>query len=141
MSVNSQPTAINENLKTHFLNLYAIALSDLEVDPRELKLLYEFGEERGVPSEEIDALLLHPDEVQFQVPQDILKRVEYLYDFALLIWSDGVVAPDERQLLEKFCLKFGFATENVTQIADFLLEEAEVETPTQDVLSAVEATL
>jgi len=141
MATSDQSVPISETLRAHFLNLYAMALSDLDIDPRELKLLYEFGQERGVPREDIDALLLRPDEVQFEVPQDVLTRVEYLYEFAILIWSDGVVTSDERQLLEKFCLKFGFATENVTQIADYLLDEAEQQTPQGEVLVAVEASL
>ena len=73
-------------VKTHFLNLYAMALSDTSIDTMELDLLYRIGEEKGVSKEEIQKLLLHPNEVNFTIPYDVLEKIEYLYDFARLIW-------------------------------------------------------
>lgn len=118
-----------------------MALSDLSVAPEELELLYSIAERRGVPSDHIKELLLKPQQIEFDVPEDTLTRVEYLYDLARMIWSDGVVEPAEKQLLEKFCLKFGFKSENVTEIVNFLLEESKEGTSIDVLLDTVEQNL
>ena len=48
-------------LKSHFLNLYSIALSDLEVETTELELLYKFGEQRGITKNEINDIIINAD--------------------------------------------------------------------------------
>jgi hypothetical protein len=141
MELPSNKVTIDEEIEGHFLNLYAMALSDLSVAPEELELLYSIGERRGVPGEHIEELLLNPERIEFDVPEDRLTRIEYLYDLALMIWSDGVVDPAEKKLLKKFCLKFGFRSKNVTQIAKFLLEEAKDETSINELLDTVEKNL
>lgn len=119
---------MNERIKSisesHFLNLYSIALSDTEVDTTELIKLYEFGEKRGFDKQAIDELLLNADHVSFTIPDELLKKIELLYEFAQLIWADGRVDEYERTALMKFCFKFGFEKENVEELADFLLDEA-----------------
>lgn len=111
-------------LKSHFLNLYSIALSDLEIDTLELEMLYHFGEERGISKEEIDRIILHPNEVKFTIPEELLEKVELLYDFAKMIWADGKVEEFEKEAMNRFCRLFGFVDEHTDDITNFLLDEA-----------------
>lgn len=124
-------------IESHFLNLFSIALSDTQIDAVELAQLYEFGEKRNVNKESIDALLLNPDKVKFTIPEDLVKKIEYLYEFAVMIWADGRVDDFERDALEKFCFKFGFQKENIKDIVTFLLEEAKNETPFEEIKNQV----
>jgi hypothetical protein len=128
---------MDEVLKSHFLNLYSVALSDCQVDTTELELLYKFGEERGIPKEDIEKVILHPHKVSFTIPEDILKKIEYLYDYARMIWADKKVDPFEEATLIKFCIKFGFEKKNAKGIADFLIEEAKKDTPKAEVFQIV----
>jgi len=128
-------------MQGHFLNLYAMALADLTLDPEELKLLFDFGKRRGIHRDQIEDLLLNPHRIDASVPTDVLNRVRCLYEFAQMIWSDGRVDPAEKALLERFCLAFEFEDDNVTEIVDYLLREAEQGTNVEDVLAAVRQTL
>ncbi len=128
---------LTPELKTHFLNLYHMALSDSQVDVRELETLYRIGEARGVGRTDIDALLLQPGPVNFSPPDTILEKIDCLYDLCLIAWADGVLDEDEKQTLALYCSRFGFREENIATICEFLLEEAARNTPKEQVLSTV----
>lgn len=115
---------MTELLQSHFLNLYAIALSDTQIETIELESLYRIGEERGIEKSEIDQVILHPDKIKFTYPDTLNEKITYLYDLAKIILADGVVDINERKTLELFCNKFGFEEENISSIADFLIESA-----------------
>lgn len=136
-----KPQEIDDNLKSHFLNLYSIALSDTQIDTTELELLYKFGKERGVTQDDIAQIILHPAEVEFTIPDDVLQKIEYLYDFARMIWADKKVDEFEEIALRKFCLKFGFEEQNVPTICEFLIDEAKKETPQEEVIAQVKENL
>lgn len=111
-------------LQSHFLNLYAMALSDTQIDTVELETLYKIGQEKGIEKSEIDQVILNPDKVKFTFPDNLNEKITYLYDFAKIILADGVVDKNERSTLELFCNRFGFEEENITGIADFLIASA-----------------
>ena len=115
---------MTETLKSHFLNLYAIALSDSQIDTVELEVLYNVGQNRGIRRSEIDEIILNPDKVRFAFPETLEEKISYLYDFSKMILADGVVDTNERKTLELFCVRFGFEEGNVPEIANFLIESA-----------------
>lgn len=145
LPMNHQPLASaaseEDVLQNRFLFLYAVALTDLRLDPLELEVLYEIGTRRGMPKEKVDQILLSPHAAQPSVPHEALDRVEYLYDFALMIQADGVIETEERRMLVKLCSVFGFEIDNCAEIAQFLLDKAEAKTPTEDVRVAAAASL
>jgi uncharacterized tellurite resistance protein B-like protein len=125
-------------LHTHFLNLYSMALADSKFDEKEISILYKLGEERGIPKETIDALLLNPPlSENLTLPNSLTEKVEYLYDYAKMILADGVVDEKEVNMLEKFCTKFQFQEENVSTIAQLLIEAARNNTPKNELLNFV----
>lgn len=144
-SVNPDPARLDrstaDDLHDHFLFLYAVALVDLHLDPMELEVLYEVGTRRGVPKERIDQTLLSPHAKRPAIPEDILDRVECLYDFALIVQADEVVEDEERAMLERLCTVFGFEAHNAHGIAEFLLERASSGVSVKDVRSEVSDTL
>lgn len=101
-----------------------MAITDDDFSPLELEMLYGFAEERGIPSEELDKILLSADN-QFVVPESVEKKVEYLYDLACMIWADKKVTVDERNTLMKYCRTFGFVEENIEELAQYLLDSVE----------------
>ena len=129
---------INDSLKSHFLNLYSMALTDTHVDTKELELLYSLGVERGISTQDLQELLLNPQSVTLQIPEPVEEKVEYLYDFARMAAADGKIDEYERIALVKFCRKFGFEEDNLESITDFLLDEALKHTSPADVLELVQ---
>ncbi len=117
---------ITENLKAHFLRLYQMAICDDDFSALELKMLYRCAEERGIPSKNLDEILLNPINFKSSVPQTIEEKVDYLYDLTVMIWADGVVSPNEYSAMQKYVVMFGFLEENVTAIVDYLIEAVRI---------------
>jgi hypothetical protein len=132
---------IDDQVKSHFLNLYAVALTDTQIDTKELQLLFEMGNERGIPKEEIQNIILRPDSFKFTIPIGTIQKMEYLYDFARMAWANGEVDDYERVALRKFCIKFGFLEENIDELVQFLLDEAEKGTSNSQLINIVQQNL
>ncbi len=129
-----QKTKITVELKSHFLRLYQIALSDENFSHLEMQLLYKFAEERGVSNLELDKILTNPVG-ETTIPESLEKRIAYLYDLALMIWADNVVTIDEENTLKKYIQKFNFLDENVDELCEYLLESAKQEKSKQTILN------
>ena len=112
---------ITAELKGHFLSLYQMAISDDNFSPSEWKMLYQFAQERNIPREELDKILLSPSS-KMELPNTVGKRIEYLYDLTLMIWADNIVTEDELITLKKYCRKFEFMEENIEELCQFLIE-------------------
>jgi hypothetical protein len=127
---------ISTELQSHFLRLYQIACSDENFDVLEMKQLYKFAEDRGVDTEHLNNILINPVQ-RMEVPSSIEKRIEFLYDLAIMIWVDKVVTEDEYNLLKKYCRTFEFLNENITEICDYLIDCAKKEKQLQEVLDSI----
>lgn len=132
---------LSPELKTHFLNLYHMALADENVDIRELELLYRIGEEGGISRAEIETLIMQAEQPVFTSPTTLPEKISYLYDLSLMACADGKIDEAEQKLLMRFCSMFGFRQENVLSICEYLLGEAMRNTPIQQVLSNVSKNL
>jgi len=115
---------MTETLKSHLLNLYALALTDSQFDEREILMLYKIAGEKGVPEEELEKLLLNPVTLKFQIPDTAEEKIAFLYDYAKMIVADGAIDENEMKSLEKFCLRFDFDTENIPVIVELLISAA-----------------
>jgi uncharacterized tellurite resistance protein B-like protein len=127
-------TTITAELKGHFLRLYQMAMTDGDFSPSEWKMLYLFAEERGVPRDELDKILLETTG-KIEIPHSIGERVEYLYDLSRMIWADGKVTEDELATLKKYCRKFEFEEENISGLADYLIESVRDGKTKEEILS------
>lgn len=128
---------ITLQLKSHFLRLYQIALADDNFDVLELQLLYSIANERGVPKEELDKLFLNPIDHNLTIPEDLITRIEYLYDLTCMIWADGIITEDELNTLKKYCKKFDFLDENINELADFLIESVKNNVKKEDIVNQI----
>ncbi|WP_428740161.1 hypothetical protein [Tenacibaculum sp.] len=124
---------ISTELKSHFLRLYQIALSDDNFSHLEMQLLYKFAEERAISKFELDNILTgYAGDIL--IPETIEKKIEYLYDFALMIWADKVINTDEKIALKKYIKSFGFLEENIEDLAAYLLESVKQNKPKKEIL-------
>jgi hypothetical protein len=127
---------INTELQSHFLRLYQIAGADESFDVLEMKQLYKFAEQRGIGTEYLTNILVNPVH-RLEVPTTVEKKIEYLYDLAIMIWADKKVTQDECNLLKKYCGVFGFLPENTAEICDYLIDCAKQEKDLQEILIAL----
>lgn len=113
---------ISEELKAHFLRLYSMAFADDNFHHLELKMLYDFAEERGVPKETLDSLLLNPQSVDQNIPESLVEKVTYLYQLSQMIWADGKVDDNEYNTLKKYVRLFGFDDKNIEPLSNYFLD-------------------
>lgn len=111
-----------DKVKSYFLNLFAIALADTDIDPTEVKLLYDIGIEKGFTKEEIDKILSEPHNVTFYMPQSNIEKFDQLYDLARMVWADRVIKDEEIQTLKNLATRFGIKKEFLKNLIDSLLE-------------------
>ncbi len=126
---------ISTELKSHFLRLYQIAIADDDFANIELEMLYKFAEGKGIAKDELLDMLTAPTDFSVHIPESLEMRVEYLYDFACMIWADGEVTEDEYNTLKKYCRKFEFLEENVVQMTDYLIDCAKKYLPKEEILA------
>ena len=101
-----------------------MALSDTDFDPREAELLYKIGLEHGLNKSVIDEIVVTSG-LRPVIPQTLEEKVSYLYDLARMAWADGVIEDEERIVLKKYVLRFGFEVNNADGIVDYLLDSVE----------------
>jgi|TARA_B110001469_G_scaffold93640_1_gene89428 hypothetical protein len=116
---------ISENLKSHFLRLYSMAFTDDNFHQLELKMLYNFAKERGIPRDKLDELLLNPIEASAKIPENLDEKITYLYQLSEMIWADGKVDDNERSTLNKYVKLFKFKEENADELTEYLLSAVE----------------
>ncbi len=129
---------ISSELKSHFLRLYQIALSDENFSHVEMQLLYKFAEEREVSKAELDNILTgYAGEIH--IPEKLEDRIMYLYDFAQMIWADQIITEDEKVALKKYIKKFEFKDENNEDLTMYLLNSAKEGKVREEILKELKA--
>jgi len=117
-------TKLTDELKSHFLNMYLIAMSDSDFDENEMNTIIEIGISKGISQQEFEKFIINPANISFKIPENVTQKLEYLFDFAKIIWADGKIDKNERIALNEFCQKFGFDTEASGELTEWLLEIA-----------------
>ena len=113
-------------------------LADAEIHPNELELIYQIGREKGgISEEEIQRAIFSPNTLISLETLDDEERIEYLYNLSRIAWADGKIDKKEKEILEDASKRLGFAEENVTEIAEFLLEQAKEKMPFEEVLQTI----
>lgn len=130
---------ITLELKSHFLRLYQMALSDDQFNVLELQMLYHFADERGIPKEELDKLFLNPVNTEFIIPETLNTKVEYLYDLTRIIWADEKITDDELNMLRKYCRKFDFVEENINDLSEYLIDCVQKNIGKEEIISQLNA--
>jgi hypothetical protein len=123
---------INNELKSHFLNLYMLALSDNNFDEKELEIILQIGAEKGISQEAFEDIIINPTSVNIEYPTEFIEKIKFLYDFARVIWADKKIDNDEKVSFLKFCYRFGFEPQESKELFVWLLDLAKKEIPTSE---------
>jgi len=132
---------INGKLKSHFLNLYIISLSDSTFDQKERELLYNIGIERGLNKSEIDFITKNPHKVRFYKPNGIYEKFEHLYDFARMILADGIIDPREIEVFSILAKKLEFKEEDIPELINLFVDEVKKNTQKDIIFKKVKENL
>lgn len=129
-------TEMDDALKWHFFNLYCLALSDEQFDFTELQTLYSIGVEHGITSEQINQVVLTAN-ITPTIPATIDGKVECLYDLARMAWADGKIEPEEREIIKKCVIRYGFLAENADAIVDYFIASVKENKSKTDIINEI----
>lgn len=128
---------MTEELKSHFVSMYHFLLEDKKIDPNELITLRQIGREYGISQNEMDQIFLMPANVV--IPADFDEKICNLYDYARIIWADGQVTTEERKLLCRYIVDYGFMEENAEEFADFMIEAVNNNISKEEILATIKS--
>ncbi|KAA6312002.1 DnaJ-like protein DjlA [termite gut metagenome] len=128
---------MDENHKKLFLELYQMILSDTEVHPKELEMLYQIGKEKGVSKDEIQNAIFSPNSLFSSHSLNNDEKINYLYNLARMAWADEKLDETEKETLRNTCKRFGFAEEYIVEISEFLFEQAQNRKTIEEVLETI----
>jgi hypothetical protein len=127
---------INNNIKSHLLRLYQIALVDDEFLKEEWDLLVFFAKSRGVSRKQLEETLLNPvGEIIY--PEQEKEKLDYLLDLSRMMWVDGKVTDEERTLFFKFYDNFGLPHEHRDLIVDSILDKKNLECSNDELIDII----
>ena len=129
-----QKKVIDEGLKSHFLSLYCLTVSDNDVHPKELETLYQIGLEYGISKDDIQSIVMSPNTALIE-PDTLEEKVAYLYNLTRVANADGKIVREEKDLIGKYAIKFGFPEKNANAIVEFFIESVKRGKTIKDILT------
>ena len=129
-----QNKIIDEGLKSHFLSLYCLTVSDNNVHPRELETLYQIGLEYGISKDEIQSIVMSPNTALIE-PDTLEEKVAYLYNLTRIANADGQIVQEEKDLIGKYATKYGFPEPNASAIVDYFIDSVNNGKTLNDILN------
>lgn len=97
-----------KRLKSHILNLGALAKIDGHVDSAEMNYIVSIGKKNGIRPEEVRALLANASTVKFVGPANDSERFDQIYDLVEMMLADGIIDDDEMDFCIEMAEKLGF---------------------------------
>jgi uncharacterized tellurite resistance protein B-like protein len=97
-----------KKLKSHLMNLGALAKVDGHIDSAELNYIITIGTKNGLKPEEVKALLANTSTVKLEIPTNDSERFDQIYDLVEMMLADGIVDDNEMDFCIDMATKLGF---------------------------------
>lgn len=92
----------------HLQNIVLLAMSDGNISDVELLFIYKIGKKIGLTNTQIGNILDNPRDLEIIPPSNKLERAERMVEMVSMVQSDGVLSPDELNMLSRFALQIGY---------------------------------
>ena len=92
----------------HLQNIVLLAMSDGNISDVELLFIYKMGRKIGLTNTQIGNILDNPRDLEIIPPSNKLERAERMVEMVSMVQSDGVLSPDELNMLSRFALLIGY---------------------------------
>lgn len=99
---------------SHLSNLVALIYEDGKLDKKELDLLYSIAERYNIDEDDVITMLNQQEEYEFVLPENEKERLQQLKDLISMMMVDGIMSPDEKDLIYKTGEKLGFEKDFIT---------------------------
>ena len=97
-----------KRLKSHIINLGALAKIDGHIDSAEMDHIISIGERKGMRAQEVRTLLSDSSKVKLTMPSNDMDRFDQIYDLVEMMLADGIVDDHEMEFCIDMAMKMGF---------------------------------
>jgi tellurite resistance protein len=92
----------------HLQNIVLLAMSDGNISDVELLFIHKMGRKIGLTNTQIGNILDNPRDLEIIPPSNKLERAERMVEMVSMVQSDGVLSPDELNMLSRFAILIGY---------------------------------
>ncbi len=132
---------MKEELKSHIVNLYMLALSDGDFAQEELEVILKIAEDKGISKAEFQGIIANPTAITFHLPETFMDKIKLLFDFVKVILADNVIEDEEVTTFMRFCQKFEFSEDESKELFEWLIELGKQEISISDLEKEIEKLL
>ena len=113
-----------DNVKLgHIKSLLALAAADGRIQKNELELIAKVCQREGIPVSELEKCIKDPQSIEFEIPNDSDKQVQYLKDMVCVMMVDGDIDDKEVGICKSIAVIMGFRHEVIdAMILDIIVE-------------------
>lgn len=97
-----------KRLKSHILNLGALAKADGHLDESEMNFIIGVGRKHGLKPDDVRTLVQNATKEQLVLPETDDERFDQLFDLVDMMLADGIVDDAEMDFCTEMAAKMGF---------------------------------
>lgn len=102
----------------HFAALATLAAIDGELSTEEKVMLDRFATKLDITRAEFDEVMKKENKYPIEAPHDAEKRLERLFDFFRIIYTDHEIDDEEMILIKKYAIGLGFAGDKADKVIE-----------------------
>lgn len=97
-----------KKVKSHIMNLVALAKADGHIDEREMNFIVAVGRKNGIRTGEVRTLVANCGSGRMIIPDNDSERFDQIFDLVDMMLADGVVDEHEMDFCINMAEKLGF---------------------------------
>ena len=97
-----------KKIKSHIVNLAALAKADGHIDEREMNFIVAIGQKNGMRAAEVRSVVANASTVNPLLPDNDSERFDQIFDLVDMMLADGVVDDHEMEFCIDMAGKLGF---------------------------------
>ncbi|MFD2784114.1 tellurite resistance TerB family protein [Hymenobacter rubripertinctus] len=101
-------------VKSHIMNLAALAKADGHIDEREMNFIVAVGRKNGMRSGEVRSIVGNASNVHMVLPDNDSERFDQIFDLVDMMLADGIVDDTEMSFCVDMAQKLGFRQDVVS---------------------------
>ena len=97
-------------------NLIMLALADGKATESELALIASIASREELTQEQLDHLIVHPDTVHIELPENDEQKLQYIQDMVALMMIDGDLDDNELAMCKIYAIMLGYESSIVEKM-------------------------
>ncbi|MBC6989473.1 MULTISPECIES: tellurite resistance TerB family protein [Hymenobacter] len=97
-----------KKVKSHLMNLAALAKADGHIDEREMSFIVAVGKKNGMRADEVRSIVANTGGTKMLIPENDSERFDQIFDLVDMMLADGVVDDHEMDFCINMAEKLGF---------------------------------